>query len=175
MNNQIMRYGGTTELGVYGVVATVMSLFQALFGGVGQAIQPLVSANHGAGNAGRNRSFFRMGLLTVAIMGIAFCALGEFFPAATRRDCRRMGRAAACRIRDGGSCRGSAAQDAVRGRKTPFGTTSPPAAEFRQEPLTVDARLRSDGGKFLSFLFHVFPRHSPRICRISHTSPHSAH
>lgn len=82
MNNQIMRYGGTTELGVYGVVATVMSLFQALFGGVGQAIQPLVSANHGAGNAGRNRSFFRMGLLTVGVMGIAFCALGEFFPAA---------------------------------------------------------------------------------------------
>ena len=59
-----------------------MSLFQALFGGVGQAIQPLVSANHGAGNAGRNRSFFRMGLRTVAIMGIAFCALGEFFPVA---------------------------------------------------------------------------------------------
>ena len=82
MNNQIMRYGGTTKLAVYGVAATVMSLFQALFGGVGQAIQPLVSANHGAGNAGRNRSFFRMGLLTVAIMGIAFCALGEFFPAA---------------------------------------------------------------------------------------------
>ena len=59
-----------------------MSLFQALFGGVGQAIQPLVSANHGAGNDGRNRSFFRMGLLTVGVMGIAFCALGEFFPAA---------------------------------------------------------------------------------------------
>lgn len=82
MNNQIIRYGGTTELAVYGVAATVMSLFQALFGGVGQAIQPLVSANHGAGNAGRNRSFFRMGLLTVGVMGIAFCALGEFFPAA---------------------------------------------------------------------------------------------
>ena len=96
-------------------------------------------------------------------------------PAATRRDCRRVGRAATCRIRDGGSCRGSAAQDAVRGRKTPFGTTSPPAAEFRQEPLSVDTRLLSDSSKFLSFLFHVFPRHSPRICRISHTSPHSAH
>ena len=27
------------------------------------ARKPLISANHGAGNAGRNRSFFRMGLL----------------------------------------------------------------------------------------------------------------
>ena len=36
----------------------------------------------GAGNDGRNRSFFRMGLLTVGVMGIAFCALGEFFLAA---------------------------------------------------------------------------------------------
>ena len=36
----------------------------------------------GAGNDGRNRSFLRMELLTVGVMGIAFCALGEFFPAA---------------------------------------------------------------------------------------------
>ena len=45
MNNQIMRYGNATALAVYGVVATISSLFQALYCGVGQAIQPIVSAN----------------------------------------------------------------------------------------------------------------------------------
>lgn len=39
---QVMKYGGTTELVVYGVVVTVSSLFQALFNGVSQAIQPFV-------------------------------------------------------------------------------------------------------------------------------------
>ena len=64
MNNQIMRYGGTVELAVYGVVATAGSLFQALFCGVGQAIQPLVSANYGAGNMGRVRAFWKLSFCT---------------------------------------------------------------------------------------------------------------
>lgn len=80
MNNQIMRYGGTTELAVYGVIATVTSLFQALFCGVGQAIQPLVSANFGAGNADRIKNFWRMSLGTVLILGILFTAIGELLP-----------------------------------------------------------------------------------------------
>lgn len=45
-------------------------------------VRSALSGPCGAGNDGRNRSFFRMGLLTVGIMGIAVCALGEFFPAA---------------------------------------------------------------------------------------------
>lgn len=58
MNNQIMKYGSTTELAVYGVIATIASLFQALFCGVGQAIQPLVSANFGAGKKNGYKVFF---------------------------------------------------------------------------------------------------------------------
>lgn len=101
---------------------------------VGTSVQTLVMSSHfflkrctlrivrplGAGNAGCNRSFFRMGLLTVGRHGNRVLRARRVFPrrpAAARRDCRRMGRAAACRIRDGGSCRGSAAQDTVRGKK----------------------------------------------------------
>lgn len=80
MNNQVMHYGGTTELAVYGVIASVGALFQALFGGVGQAIQPLISANHGAGNAERIQSFWRMSFTTVLILGTLFTCIGEFFP-----------------------------------------------------------------------------------------------
>ena len=80
MNNQIMKYGSTTELAVYGVIATIASLFQALFCGVGQAIQPLVSANFGAGKKERVQSVFRMSLLTVLALGVIFTGMGELFP-----------------------------------------------------------------------------------------------
>ena len=80
MNNQIMKYGSTTELAVYGVIATIASLFQALFCGVGQAIQPLVSANFGAGKKERVQSVFRMSLLTILALGVVFTSMGELFP-----------------------------------------------------------------------------------------------
>ncbi len=76
----LMKYGGTNELAVYGVIATVTSLFQALYCGVGQAIQPLVSANCGAGNTVRIRSFWKMSLGTVIVLGVFFTAIGELLP-----------------------------------------------------------------------------------------------
>ncbi len=81
MNNQIMKYGGTVELAVYGVAATIASLFQALFCGVGQAIQPLVSANYGAKKRERVKQFWKMSLSTVFVLGVIFTAIGELFPA----------------------------------------------------------------------------------------------
>lgn len=80
MNNQIMRYGDTNALAIYGVVATINSLFQALFCGVGQAIQPIVSANCGAMRTDRIKQVWKMSLLTVLVMGILFAGIGELFP-----------------------------------------------------------------------------------------------
>ena len=80
MNNQIMRYGDTNLLAVYGVVATITSLFQALYCGVGQAIQPIVSANCGAMQADRIKQVWKMSLTTVIVLGIGFTAVGELFP-----------------------------------------------------------------------------------------------
>lgn len=80
MNNQIMRYGDTNALAVYGVVATITSLFQALYCGVGQAIQPIVSANCGAMQAERIKQVWKMSLTTVIVLGIGFTAVGELFP-----------------------------------------------------------------------------------------------
>lgn len=80
MNRQIMAYGGTVELAVYGVLSTIMALFQALFGGVGQAVQPLASANCGARQAERLRTLWRMGFATAVALGVLFTATGEFFP-----------------------------------------------------------------------------------------------
>lgn len=80
MNNQIMRYGDTNALAVYGVVATITSLFQALYCGVGQAIQPIVSANCGAMQADRIKQVWKKSLTTVIVLAIGFTAVGELFP-----------------------------------------------------------------------------------------------
>ena len=82
INNQIMKYGSTNDLAVYGVVATIVALFQALYGGVGQAIQPIVSANCGAGLKDRIRETWKRSMGTVLLMGIIFALIGELFPKA---------------------------------------------------------------------------------------------
>lgn len=80
MNNQIMRYGGTSALAIYGAIGTIAALFQAMFGGVGQAIQPIVSTNYGAQKIDRIKSVWKMALTTVITMGIVFTAIGELVP-----------------------------------------------------------------------------------------------
>ncbi|MBQ5995811.1 MAG: polysaccharide biosynthesis C-terminal domain-containing protein [Clostridia bacterium] len=82
MNRQILNYGSTTELAVFGVIATILSLFQALFCGVGQAIQPLVSSNYGAGQKERYQKIWKYSLGTVIVLGLFFCLLGECLPVA---------------------------------------------------------------------------------------------
>ena len=85
INNQIMRYGGVDHLAVYGVVGTTSLLFQALFCGVGQASQPLVSTNYGARKLDRVRAVWRMAIVSVAAMGVVFMLIGELFPVAITR------------------------------------------------------------------------------------------
>lgn len=82
INNQIMRYGNVEALSVYGVVGTTSLLFQALFCGVGQAAQPLVSTNYGARKLERVQTVRSMGLVSVVVMGVCFMLVGELFPEA---------------------------------------------------------------------------------------------
>lgn len=76
-NNQILRYGSEVELAIYGIMTTIAALVQAMYCGVGQAIQPLVSANFGGRQYGRVRQFLKMSVVTVLIMGVLFTALAE--------------------------------------------------------------------------------------------------
>ncbi len=80
INNQILRYGGVAALSVYGAVGTISLLFQALFGGVGQAAQPLVSMNYGAHKYECVQKVFKMALMTVIAFGMLFTAVGECLP-----------------------------------------------------------------------------------------------
>ncbi len=71
-NNQIMRLSGETQLAVYGTVANLHILVQALFYGVGQALQPIASQNFGAGKYERVKSALKYALLTAGVMGVCF-------------------------------------------------------------------------------------------------------
>lgn len=80
MNNQINRYSTDDAMSVFGVMVNVDSLFQSLFAGVGQAIQPIVATNSGAGQELRCRSTRNLGLITTAVMGVLFTAICLVFP-----------------------------------------------------------------------------------------------
>ncbi len=80
INNQIIRYGNVNALAVYGVVGTVGQLCQAVYKGVGQALQPLASSNYGAGRPERIESAYGMAVRTTMIISVIMMLLGELFP-----------------------------------------------------------------------------------------------
>lgn len=79
-NNQIMAYTGSSSLAVYGVASNVSALVQACGSGVGQASQPILSENFGAGQLKRVSQTLRLGILTTLILGILFVTLTLLFP-----------------------------------------------------------------------------------------------
>lgn len=80
INNQIMRYSGPAALAVYGMMSTVVALFLSIFSGVGEAAQPIVSVNFGAGKPERYRATGKLGLKTAAVMGAVCFGLCVLFP-----------------------------------------------------------------------------------------------
>ena len=79
-NIQILKYCGSTALAVYSVISNCVILFNSMFTGVGQSIQPIVSMNYGAKNINRIYDIKRMAYVTILIMGIVFSLSGILFP-----------------------------------------------------------------------------------------------
>lgn len=80
INNQIMKYSGSAALAVYGLLCTIAALFLSIFSGIGQAAQPIVSANFGAGQLDRYRMIAKIGMRTAVIFGIISFAVCALFP-----------------------------------------------------------------------------------------------
>lgn len=74
-NRQIMAYLGTNALSVYGVIVNVSPFAQCCAYSVGQASQPIISTNFGAGKSGRIRQTLRYALGTVAFFGVFWLVL----------------------------------------------------------------------------------------------------
>ena len=79
-NIQILKYCGDSALSVYSVISNCVILFNSLFTGVGQSIQPIIATNYGAEQWDRIRKVRNMALLTIVIMGFLFSASGILFP-----------------------------------------------------------------------------------------------
>lgn len=79
--NQVIL-GLTGDLGVsaYSIIANLSLICTAIFIGVGQAIQPIVSFNYGAGKMKRVYESVRLGIFTAFGLGVLFYLTGLIFP-----------------------------------------------------------------------------------------------
>ena len=67
-------------MSVYSVVSNCVILFNSLFTGVGQSIQPIIATNYGAEKWNRIKKVRNMSFLTITVMGIVFSSSGILFP-----------------------------------------------------------------------------------------------
>lgn len=79
-NRQIMRYLGANALSVYGPIIQVSTFVQCCAYSVGQAAQPIISTNFGAGKRDRINQTLRLALLTTAFFGVFWTALSMACP-----------------------------------------------------------------------------------------------
>ena len=75
-----MKYLGTNALAIYGPIIQVSTFVQCCAYSVGQAAQPIISTNFGAGKWSRIRKTLRLALWSTAFFGIFWTALSMAFP-----------------------------------------------------------------------------------------------
>lgn len=81
-NRQIMKYLGNDALAVYGVIVNISTFVQCCAYSVGQASQPIISTNYGAGKGDRIRETLKYALGTVAFFSVLWITLCMAFPEA---------------------------------------------------------------------------------------------
>lgn len=79
-NRQILSYLGTDALSVYGIIINISTFVQCCAYSIGQASQPIISTNFGAGKSERIAQILKYALGTAAVFGLLWTALAEFVP-----------------------------------------------------------------------------------------------
>ena len=79
-NRQIMVYLGTNALSVYGVIVNISTFVQCCAYSVGQASQPIISTNFGAGKGDRIKETLKYALATVAVFSILWTLMSMLIP-----------------------------------------------------------------------------------------------
>lgn len=79
-NQSILKLAGDIGVSAYSVIANLSLIFAAVFIGVGQALQPIVSYNYGAGKLDRVYESVRFSIYVSMGLGILFYGIGLFFP-----------------------------------------------------------------------------------------------
>lgn len=79
-NRQILKYLGTDALSVYGIIINISTFVQCCAYSIGQASQPIISANFGANQSNRIREVLKYTLYTAAVFSIFWTALSLAAP-----------------------------------------------------------------------------------------------
>lgn len=79
-NLVIIRLTGDIGVSAYSIIANLSLIATAIFTGIGQAIQPIVSVNFGAGKMSRVYEAGKLAIYTSLVLGIIFYILGLLFP-----------------------------------------------------------------------------------------------
>ena len=79
-NRQIMKHLGANALAIYGPIIQVSTFVQCCAYSVGQAAQPIISTNFGAGKGERIKETLRLALWTTAFFGVFWTALSMACP-----------------------------------------------------------------------------------------------
>lgn len=79
-NRQIMKYLGSNALAIYGPIIQISTFVQCCAYSVGQASQPIVSVNFGAGNGRRIQETLHLALWTTAFFGVFWTSLSLICP-----------------------------------------------------------------------------------------------
>lgn len=79
-NQSLLSIAGEQGVAAYSIIANLSLIATAIFTGVGQGIQPIVSVNYGAENSKRFLKTVSMGIFTALGLGMVFYLSGLFFP-----------------------------------------------------------------------------------------------
>ncbi len=79
-NIALARIIGDIGISAYSIIANLSLIFAAIFIGIGQAIQPIVSYNFGAEKMDRVYKTVKLAIYTSFGMGLLFYSIGLFFP-----------------------------------------------------------------------------------------------
>lgn len=79
-NRQILRYLGTDALSVYGIIINISTFVQCCAYSIGQASQPIISTNYGAGKGERIKETLKYAVGTAVVFGVIWTALAEGVP-----------------------------------------------------------------------------------------------
>lgn len=79
-NNSLHKITGDIGISAYSIIANLSLIFAAIFIGVGQALQPIISFNYGADRMDRVYETVRLAVYTSLGLGVLFYSIGLFFP-----------------------------------------------------------------------------------------------
>lgn len=74
-NRQILKYLGTDALSIYGIIINISTFVQCCAYSIGQASQPIISTNYGAGKHERIKEVLKYAVSTAIVFGCVWAGL----------------------------------------------------------------------------------------------------